>query len=517
MSHKALPLKEARYLITPIYYLNGTPHLGHAYTTIIADFMSRFWRLAGHPTRFGTGTDEHGQKIAEAALKEKTDPRNFVDRMSEHFREMTDQVNATADDFIRTTEPRHIKAVTTLWKTLEKNGFIYKDTYKGWYAIRDEAFYKESDIKDGLAPTGAPVTWVEEPCFFFRLSAFQEKLLAFYKENPHFILPKERANEVIAWVEGGLSDLAISRTTCKWGIPVPGAEGHVMYVWIDALTNYISALGYPEPTENFQTFWPEARHVLGKDIVRFHAIYWAAFLMGAGLPLPKHIYVHGWWTVEGEKMSKSLGNVLAPATLIEAYGLDVLRYFVLREVPFGGDGDFSEKALKGRLNADLANDLGNLLQRVLGFIQKKLKVVPPNPKPNLFKAFYAWKDDLHTQLQTMVDGATPSRYLEHLWRGIALGNQFMDTLAPWALQKSDKQDDRDTMHSGLFQLLELLFEVALYLQPVMPETAQRMLTQLGYQGEPIPFDNRSFTITEGATLASPTPLFLKDDTLKNAG
>jgi len=511
-------MSAARYITTPIYYLNGAPHLGHAYTTIIADFMARFWRLAGHPTHFVTGTDEHGQKIDEAAKSQGKTPQELVDAVSEVFRHMTQKVGAKADDFIRTTEARHIKGATAFWNTLKEKGFIYEGTYEGWYAVRDEAFYKESDLRDGCAPTGAPVTWVSEPCFFFRLSKMQEKLLAFYAQNPRFILPAERAAEVISWVKSGLSDLAISRTTCKWGIPVPGAEGHVMYVWIDALSNYINALGYPERGDLFQTFWPHARHLIGKDILRFHAIFWPAFLMAAELPVPKHIYVHGWWMVEGQKMSKSLGNVLSPDALVKTYGLDPLRYFLLREVPFGRDGNFAQEAFNRRLDADLANDLGNLLQRVLGFIQKKIKTVPQNAEPGLFKEYAHWRKDLLTKCMDSVENATPSLYLEHLWQGIALGNQFMDHLAPWTLQKSADLKDHERCQSGLYQLLELLFTVSRYLQPVMPETAKAMLKQLGYEGPPLSLEDPSFKLESGASLGAPTPLFAKstDRTLKAA-
>ena len=500
----------SRYVTTPIYYLNGAPHLGHAYTTIIADFMTRFWRLSGYKTHFLTGTDEHGQKILESAAKNKMAVEDFVDTMSSAFSAMTTATGADADDFIRTTEKRHIKGATALWENLREKGHIYKGTYKGWYAVRDEAFYKESDIKNGLAPTGAPVAWVEEPCFFFRLSAFQGKLLDFYSAHPDFILPRERAHEVISWVKSGLIDLAISRSTFSWGIPVPHTTKHVMYVWIDALTNYINALGYPENTPLLKTFWPEARHIIGKDILRFHAIYWPAFLMAADLLPPKHLYVHGWWTVEGEKMSKSLGNVLDPHDLIRAYGLDVIRYFLLREVPFGGDGDFSEAALKKRLNADLANDLGNLLQRVLGFIQKKIKCVPNQPSEKEGCPFANWQTGLYQKLEGLVDSAMPSRYLEHLWRGVALGNQFMDKLEPWVLQKSTKTEDQKKLHAGLYRLLDLLRLVAIYLQPVMPESAKRMLKQLGYEGEPLSLINPAFTLNPGSPLTKPEPLFQKD-------
>lgn len=371
---------EARYITTPIYYLNDKPHLGHAYTTIAADFLARFWRLEGRPVHFLTGTDEHGQKIARAASEKGLDIHVHVDQMASLFQEMTKEVDAVPDDFIRTTQERHKKGAQAFWTCLAEAGFIYKGVYAGWYAVRDEAYYAADDIQDGKAPTGAPVEWVEEKCYFFKLSAFQEPLLRFYEENPDFIAPPGRYNEVKRWVERGLQDLAISRSTFSWGVPVPNDDDHVMYVWVEALSNYITALGYPAcESPLFKTFWEHAVHLVGKDILRFHGVYWPAFLMAAGLPLPKRLFAHGWWTNEGQKISKSLGNVIDPLTLIAKWGVDPFRYFVLREISFGNDGDFSESALQGRFTADLANDLGNLAQRVLAFLQKHFQgCVPPS-------------------------------------------------------------------------------------------------------------------------------------------
>ena len=501
-----------RYITTPIYYLNAAPHLGHAYTTIVADFFTRFWKLAGQPTYFLTGTDEHGQKIAEAAAQHNMRPDCYVDQTSLLFRKMTNDVGAAPDDFIRTTDARHMKGATALWETLHDKGYIYKGTYKGWYAVRDEAYYKESEITDGKAPTGAPVTWVEEPCFFLRLSRMRERLLTFYKEHPDFVQPQERYNEAIRWVEQGLNDLAISRSTFDWGIPVPDGPGHVMYVWVDALSNYINALGYPEPTQNFQTFWPHARHVIGKDILRFHAIYWPALLLAADLPPPERLYVHGWWTVEGQKMSKSLGNVRAPEAIIETYGLDTFRYFVLRQIPFGGDGDFADSAVLTRLNADLANDLGNLFQRVLSFVQKQGGTVPKSEGLPPCEAISSWQASLASKLTAYVENAQPHRYLQHMWEGVGYGNQFMDTLAPWKLAKSDTPEDAQALKNGLAQLLDLLFYVATYLQPVMPSTATKMLQQLGQPAEtPGPFAQLEVALTPGQPLPKPTPLFQKKE------
>ena len=371
------------YITTPIYYVNDAPHIGHAYTTIACDVMARFMRLDGHEVKFLTGTDEHGQKVDKAAKAAGRDPQEFTDEVSEHFRELVNTgnnlLNVTNDDFVRTTQDRHKKAAQEIWKRIDANGHIYKDNYGGWYAVRDEAYYQESELieKDGkkVAPTGAEVEWVEEESYFFDLSKWQEKLLKFYDENPDFIVPKSRFNEVYSFVEGGLKDLSISRTTFDWGVHVPGDDAHVIYVWIDALTNYLTSTGFPDvESDEYKKFWEQGdispMHMVGKDIIRFHAVYWPAFLMAADLPLPKRIVAHGWWTIEGEKMSKSLGNVISPQEIVENYGLDQTRYFMMRAIPFGNDGDFSRRQLIETVNADLANNIGNLAQRTLSMIQK---------------------------------------------------------------------------------------------------------------------------------------------------
>ncbi|MGI9498794.1 MAG: methionine--tRNA ligase, partial [Geminicoccaceae bacterium] len=370
------------YVTTPIYYVNDVPHIGHAYTTLACDAMARFAKLDGKEVRFLTGTDEHGQKVEKAAEGRGIAPQAFTDELSERFRELAGHMGVSNDDFIRTTEERHKRGVQALWRKLVDAGDIYLGGYAGWYAVRDEAFYTESELVDGKAPTGAPVEWVEEPSYFFRLSAWEEKLLSFYEENPDFIAPQSRRNEVISFVKGGLQDLSISRTSFSWGIPVPDDPDHVVYVWLDALTNYMTALGYPdEDAANYKKFWPADVHVIGKDILRFHAIFWPAFLLAADLQPPKRVFAHGWWTIEGEKMSKSLNNALDPYELIETYGLDQLRYFLLREVPFGNDGDFSRTAMVNRINSDLANDYGNLCQRVLSMIAKNCGGRVPQPVP----------------------------------------------------------------------------------------------------------------------------------------
>ncbi|MDP6515757.1 MAG: methionine--tRNA ligase, partial [Alphaproteobacteria bacterium] len=362
---------DAFYITTPIYYVNDVPHLGHAYTTIACDALARFMRLDGKRVMFLTGTDEHGQKVEKSAQAAGEEPQAFTDRVSRRFRDLTVKLGATNDDFIRTTEPRHTRASQAIWKALVAAGDIYLGSYAGWYSVRDEAFFAESELSKGeggtrCAPSGAPVEWVEEPSYFFRLSRWQQPLLDLYARQPDFILPESRRNEVVSFVKSGLQDLSVSRTSFAWGVPVPNDADHIMYVWLDALTNYITAAGYPDTDcDIYRTFWPADVHMVGKDILRFHAVYWPAFLMAAGIEPPQRVFAHGWWTNEGEKISKSLGNVIDPFALIEQYGLDPVRYFLLREVPFGKDGDFSRDAMTTRMNSELANDFGNLAQRVL--------------------------------------------------------------------------------------------------------------------------------------------------------
>jgi methionyl-tRNA synthetase len=374
------------YVTTPIFYVNGAPHIGHAYAVVAADVMARWKRLDGYEVFFLTGTDEHGQKVEQAARDAGLDPQGFTDRISAEFQDMARVMGASNDDWIRTTEPRHKVSTAELWRRIQAAGDIYLGHYEGWYAVRDEAFYDEEELvtrPDGtrLAPTGAPVAWMQEPSYFFRLSAWQDRLLKFYEENPDFIAPAARRNEVLGFVRGGLHDVSISRTTLKWGIPVPDAPGHVMYVWLDALNNYVTACGFPDETAPRWRFWPADLHLIGKDILRFHAIYWPAFLMSAGLPVPRRVFASGWWTVEGEKMSKSLGNVIDPRELVATFGLDPVRFFMLREVPFGNDGDYSRRALIGRMNNELANDLGNLAQRSLSLIARNCEGRRPGRGP----------------------------------------------------------------------------------------------------------------------------------------
>lgn len=490
------------YITTPIYYVNDAPHIGSAYTTLACDTIARFYRLTGKEVYFLTGTDEHGQKVQKAAEKMNESPKEFVDRVSQTFRNLTKHMDTSHDDFIRTTEPRHYVAAQALWKKLKDNGYIYLDSYEGWYAVRDEAFYPENELVNGKAPTGADVEWVKEPSYFFKLSAFQEKLLQHYKDHPNFIAPESRKNEVIRFVEGGLHDLSVSRTSFNWGIPVISDEEHIMYVWLDALTNYLTALGYPDINNPlYTTFWENAIHVVGKDILRFHAVYWPAFLMAAGLPLPKQIFAHGWWTNEGVKISKSLGNTIDPIELIDTFGIDTVRYFLLREVPFGQDGDFSRTALITRLNSDLANSYGNLVQRVLSFIHKSAGANVPSPSQ-------LTQDDqellsLPEKYLNNVDIMQLSRYAEGIWGLIAKGNQYMDEHKPW----THKNSDPAKMNTTLYVLAEYIRKIAILTQPLVPNASTKILDQLAIENNQRDFASLSLSLKPGTILPEPIGVF----------
>jgi methionyl-tRNA synthetase len=486
------------YVTTPIYYPNDVPHIGHAYTTVAGDVLTRWRRLWGDDVFYLTGVDEHGLNIVRAAEEQGLSPQEFVDQTSPTFRETWKLLDIANDDFIRTTEDRHKRACAELWRRLAAAGEIYQGSYAGWYAIRDEAFYDESELSTNahgirVGPSGAPVEWVTEPSYFFRLSAWQDRLLAFYDANPDFLAPEGRRNEVISFVRGGLRDLSISRTSFKWGIPVPGDEAHVMYVWLDALTNYITAAGFPNENAAKWGFWPADLHMVGKDILRFHAVYWPAFLMGAGLPPPKRVFAHGWWTADGEKMSKSLNNAVYPSELIPEFGLDALRFFVLREVPFGNDGDFSRRTLISRLNTELANDLGNLAQRSLSLIAKNCAgILPPGGELTEDDAgMLAAADALPALMREQLDRQAFHEALEEVWRVVRAGNSYIDRQAPWALRKTDLV----RMGAVLRVLVDVLRVVATVLQPTMPQTMARMLDQLG-----VPDGARQL-----ADLASPLP------------
>lgn len=503
-------MTQSCYITTPIYYVNGSPHIGHAYTSIAADAMARFKRLDGYDVFFLTGTDEHGQKVEQAAAAAGVDPQTFTDGISADFRAMSDAMGVSYDDWIRTTEPRHKVSCAELWRRIAANGDLYLGHYEGWYAVRDEAFYDETELAlkpDGsrMAPSGASVEWVKEPSYFFRLSAWQDRLLKLYEENPEFIAPSSRRNEVMSFVRGGLLDLSVSRTTFNWGIPVPDAPGHVMYVWLDALQNYVSACGFPDDTAPRWHYWPADVHFVGKDIIRFHAVYWPAFLMAAGLALPKRVTSNGWWLMDGEKMSKSLGNVVDPRKLADIFGLDQLRYFLLREKPFGADGSLSHAAIISRINVDLANDLGNLAQRSLSLIARNCGgVLPPRGAATEDDdALLASADALLVLVRAHVDRQTFHDGLEEIWKVIRAANGYIDRQAPWALNKTDK----DRMGAVLRVLVETLRVVATLLQPVMPGSMARMLDQLGVADDARSFAALAGPLTEGQSLPPPRGVF----------
>jgi len=505
--------KSAYYITTAISYVNGAPHLGHAYEAISTDVLARFKRLDGYDVMFLTGTDEHGQKVAKTAAAAGVSPKDFCDGITAQFQEMDRLLNISNDDFIRTTEERHTASCQAIWQKLADAGDIYLDKYHGWYSVRDEAYFGEDELTKGedgklRAPSGAEVEWVEEESYFFRLSAYQEKLLAHYEANPDFILPHYRRNEVVNFVKQGLRDLSVSRTSFDWGIPVPGNEKHIMYVWLDALTNYITAVGYPDDrSESFERYWPADLHVIGKDILRFHAIYWPAFLMSAGIALPARVFGHGFLFIDGEKMSKSLGNVITPASMVERFGLDQVRYFLLREVPYGNDGSFSHDAMVHRINGDLANDLGNLAQRVLSMIAKNCGGCVPEPGA-LSPEDEALLDDTLKALDDMreaMDQQAIHRALEALWQRIAEANRYVDAQAPWALRKSDPA----RMGTVLFVLAEAIRRIAIMTQPVMPESAAKLLAQLA-----VPEERRLFAeiasapgLAPGTALPKPQGVF----------
>lgn len=489
------------YVTTPIYYVNDKPHIGHAYTTLACDVLARFKRLDGYDVMFLTGTDEHGQKVEQAAEKAGVKPQVFTDTVSQNFYDLTTRMNFSNDQFIRTTEPRHYKACQKIWNRLLERGHIHLGNYEGWYSVSDEAFYAEAELVDGKAPTGALVEWVTEPSYFFDLSNWQDKLLDFYESHPDFVAPNSRFNEIKSFVKGGLKDLSISRTTFGWGVPVPDDDAHVMYVWLDALTNYLSATGWAEDGEgDYKARWPADLHMVGKDILRFHAVYWPAFLMAADLPLPRRVFAHGWWTNEGQKISKSLGNTVDPIHLVEEFGLDPTRYFLMREVPFGRDGDFSRGAIIKRINSDLANDLGNLSQRTLSLIVKNLDGKIPALAQNLpdeDKAMLAGVDGLLDRVRELVDNQAFHEVLQIIWQQISNANKYIDTQAPWALKKTDPK----RMAEVLGLLAEAIRQFAILLQPFMPDAACQLLDQLGVapqDAKDAPNDARGFEAIAGA-------------------
>jgi len=490
-------MAEPFYITTAISYPNGRPHIGHAYEAIAADAMARFRRAQGRDVRFVTGTDEHGLKMIQTARGARRDTLEFADEMSGYFRDMCSELNISYDAFVRTSEPRHYEASIAIWKAMEANGDLYLDRYEGWYSVRDEAFYDESELIEGeggdkLSPQGTPVEWTAEETWFFRLSKYQEPLLALYRDNPDFIRPESRRNEVVRFVEGGLKDLSVSRTSFDWGVPVPGSLGHVMYVWVDALTTYMTGVGFPEREGEFARFWPADVHLIGKDIVRFHAVYWPAFLMSAGLPLPKQIFGHGFILAKGgEKMSKSLGNVVDPMDMAERYGVDALRYFLLREVSFGQDGSYSHEAIVNRVNSELANSFGNLAQRSLSMIFKSLGGVIPAPgEAEGDRALLGQVDRACEDLKREFDRFAFSVGLE-AWMGAVFAcNAYIDAAAPWALRKTDPE----RMATVLGTLVVAVRKLAVAVAPIIPESAEKLIALID-SGK------------GGASIAQPVPIF----------
>jgi methionyl-tRNA synthetase len=490
-------MSDPYYITTAISYPNGRPHIGHAYEAIAADAIARFQRARGKDVRLVTGTDEHGLKMVQTARSEGRDTLEFADEMSSYFREMYNLLNISYDDFVRTSEPRHYEASIAIWKAMEERGDLYLDRYEGWYSVRDEAFYDDSELVAGeggekLSPQGTPVEWTAEETWFFRLSAYQERLLAHYSEYPEFIQPDTRRNEVLRFVEGGLKDLSVSRTSFDWGVPVPGSPGHVMYVWVDALTAYLTGIGYPDRTGDFARYWPANVHLIGKDIVRFHAVYWPAFLMSAGIELPKQVYGHGFLLSRGEKMSKSVGNVVDPMALAERFGVDALRYFLLREVPFGQDGSYSAEAIVLRANAELANSFGNLAQRTLSMVHKNLGgVLPAAGEAGVDRELLAVVEEAtRTEVPEAFERFAFSIGIEAWLRAVVACNQYVDAQAPWTLRKTDPE----RMAAVLGTLVAALRELTRAIAPIIPDSADKLLTLIdaGEGGAPIP---------------QPTPLF----------
>ncbi len=508
--------RPAFYVTTPIYYVNDRPHIGHAYTSLACDVMARFKRLDGYDVHFLTGTDEHGQKIAQSAAAQGMDPQSFTDQVSQSFRTLATALNFSHDDFIRTTESRHKAVCQQLWQELHRRGHIYLDTYAGWYCVSDEAFYDAKELiaqPDGSMQTslGKTVEWVEEENYFFRLSAFADRLLQLYETQPDFVMPASRLNEVRTFVAGGLKDIAVSRTTFDWGVPVPGHDTHVMYVWLDALTNYISALGAPgEGAGPYERFWPADLHIVGKDILRFHAVYWPAFLMAVDWPLPRRIFAHGWWTNEGQKISKSLGNAIDPFDLIDRYGLDQTRYFLMREVPFGKDGDFSHAAMETRMNADLANAYGNLAQRVLSMIFKNCDAAIPE-----MTRLDAADQEFLEQIKPLLAGVRAHmaqqafhKALEDVWRGISAANAYVDAQAPWTLKKNQPA----RMAVVLAVAHEGIRKLTLLLQPFMPTTTTKLLDALAVGQGARDFDAWESPVAAGTPIDPPQGLFPRFET-----
>ena len=485
-------MKNNYYITTPIYYPSAKPHMGHAYSSIVADFFARFKRIQGYNVFYLTGTDEHGQKIERAANIKKKNPQDFCDDISQIFKDLTKTLNLSNNDFIRTTETRHKKSAINVWKILEEKKEIYLSKYSGWYSVSDEAFYSEDEIveEDGKKKSklsGSLVEWVEEESYFFKLSKWEKPLLKFYNENPNFILPESRKNEVISFVKSGLKDLSVSRKSFKWGIPVPSNKDHVMYVWLDALTNYLSALNYPNTDDKlFNNFWPADLHIIGKDILRFHAVYWPAFLLAANIDLPKRVYGHGWILSGNQKMSKSKGNILDPIEIIKNYGLDPLRYYLIKEVSFGNDGNISEEKLENCINSDLANNYGNLCQRVLSFCEKNadFKVgesIKFNEDDNLELLKFT---DNYLNIVGFIDKQDINSYISFIVERLFAANKYFNDQEPWK-----KKDNKVRLNTIIYTSLELIRKITILMYPIMPETSIKVMSIFNYSEKDIKLDS----------------------------
>jgi methionyl-tRNA synthetase len=504
------PAKNSFYITTAIAYPNGVPHIGHAYEAIATDALARFQRLDGKDVFFLTGTDEHGLKMIQTAEAEKLTPMEVATRNAQRFKEMDLRLNISFDRFIRTTEEQHHSSSREIWKRMFDNGDIYIDSYAGWYSVREEAYYAEDETTVGednvrRGPQGTPVEWVEEKSYFFRLSAYQDRLLALYAQQPDFIGPDTRKNEVVSFVKSGLRDLSISRTTFDWGVKVPGDPEHVMYVWVDALTNYITGVGFPDEGDVNWRFWPADVHIIGKDIIRFHAVYWPAFLMSAGLPLPKRVYAHGFLFNRGEKMSKSIGNIVDPLELAAQYGLDQVRYFFLREVPWGQDGNYNHEAIVARINADLANGLGNLAQRSLTMINRQFAAAVP--KPAAFsdndKAMLAMADGMIGPSREAMKTQQLHQVLNTVWTVVAEADRYFAGEEPWALAKTDPV----RQGTVLYVTAEVIRQIAILAQPFMPQSAAKLLDLLGIAADKRNFAALSTRLEPGSPLPAPSGVF----------
>ena len=501
------------YITTPIYYTNDIPHIGHAYTTIACDISARYNKINNNDVYFLSGTDEHGQKVEKAAKDAKIEPKKFVDQLSINFEKLIPYLGCEINDFIRTTEERHFKAAQALWNKLIDNNQIYLSYYEGWYSVRDEAFYLENELQkiNGKLVTknGSPVEWVKEESYFFKLSEWQDKLIDYYQESDCPIQPESRFNEVLSFVKGGLKDLSISRTTFKWGIPVPNNKDHVMYVWIDALCNYLTAIGYPDTNNTkFKKYWP-AFHIVGKDILRFHAVYWPAFLMAAELDPPKKIFAHGWWTNEGQKISKSLGNVIDPYEIINEYGLDQIRYFLFREVPFGNDGNFSKKSISTRVNADLSNNYGNLIQRISTFIVKNCdsKILPSNNLNDSDMQLLSIIKNVTDKYFKNMDNMRISSAIEDVMNLLNEANAYVDSQAPWKLKNSDPE----RMKVVLYLVINIIIKSSIMLFPIIPKSAEKALSFFNISKDNISFKDINSLVSHEIIINNPEPLFPRID------